>query len=299
MTCVLRSSLALVFLIAACVHNAVAAPDETGEGHAALWRMADADTTVYLYGTLHATKPGRAWFANDAAAALAASDVLYLEVEKNTPRATARQITKQMAHNAEGVTLSDMLDEGEQTRVRDAAVNNGVSWKALQKMRPWKAALTISRAALARSGVDVATGVEAHLLKEAARLGLLVRGFATLEEHAAHFADLSVEVQRHYLLYTLEKDREAADEFDALYEAWITGDVGKLAELAIGDTPHDLPEVYAVLMTDRNQLWADRLAELMEQETGTFFVAVGIGHLVGPDQIQRFLAEKGLVAERL
>ena len=80
----------------------------------------------------------------------------------------------------------------------------------------------------------------------------------------------------------------SADEFDALYEAWI-----------IGDTPQDLPEVYAALMTDRNRLWADRLAELMEQETGTFFVAVGVGHLVGPDRLQGFLAEKGFVAERL
>ena len=79
----------------------------------------------------------------------------------------------------------------------------------------------------------------------------------------------------------------------------MTGDVGKPAELAIGDTPQDLPEVSAALKTDRNRLWADRLAELMRQETGTFFVAVGVGDLVGPDRLQGLLAEKGLVAERL
>ena len=286
-------------IVAATFASVSVAENNSPAAVPALWQMTDEDTTVYLYGTLHVTRPGRIWFADDAATALAASDVLYLEVEKNTPRATARQIMTAMAYNPEGVTLSDTLDNEEQTLLRDAAVNNGVSWKTLQKMRPWKAALTIGRAALARSGVDVATGVEAHLLKEASRLGLPARGFATLEEHTAYLADLSVEVQRRYLLNTLEKGKEGVDESDALYEAWITGNVDNLAKLAIGDAPQDLPEVYAALMTDRNRLWADRLAELMEQETGTFFVAVGIGHLVGPDQLQNFLAEKGLVAERM
>ena len=38
---------------------------------------------------------------------------------------------------------------------------------------------------------------------------------------------------------------------------------------------------------------AGRLAELMGQETGTFFVAVGVGHLVGPDRLQGMLTERG------
>ena len=51
-------------------------------------------------------------------------------------------------------------------------------------------------------------------------------------------------------------------------------------------------------MKRRDQNWADALVKKLEKP-GTYFVAVGAGHLTGPDSVQRMLAEKKIVAVRV
>lgn len=273
------------------------ADSANGTGGAALWKMADEDTTVYLYGTLHSTKPGRVWFRENAANALATSDILYLELERNTPPAVAQRVRKRLYYNPEGESLSDYLSEDDESLLREAALRHGVSLTALERMKPWRAAFTLGNASLTRKGVDVVTGVEAHLLKEAARSGMPVRRFASFAEQTGYMADLPVDVQVRFLLYSLNEERENPDQFEALYEAWITGNVNEL-ESIFGDAPDAIPEVYEALVVKRNTLWADEIERVMQQEAGTIFVAVGVGHLVGPDRLQSMLSKRGYTITR-
>lgn len=265
----------------------------SSENTPALWRLSDTNTTIYLYGTLHATKPGRAWYADNAAEAFEASDTVYLEVGKNTPGPEVRRILKERAYNADGVSLSGYLSEDEEALVQQAVLKNGVSWKALQTMKPWYAALTLGKAELAQRDVDTATGVEAFLVNEAAQGDKRLRGLVSFDTQMSYLADLPIEVQVHYLMHTLKESDEKPDQFDALYEAWLAGDVETVSDIVIGDYPETIPEVYTVLMKDRNGYWAEILDGLMRKQSGTFFVAVGVGHLVGPDRLQGMLTERG------
>src|SRR5690349_1017637 len=47
----------------------------------ALWVVKDADTTIYLFGTVHALKPGLAWFNDEVKTAFDKSDGLVVEVD--------------------------------------------------------------------------------------------------------------------------------------------------------------------------------------------------------------------------
>jgi uncharacterized protein YbaP (TraB family) len=53
-----------------------------------------------------------------------------------------------------------------------------------------------------------------------------------------------------------------------------------------------------LLIRQRDKNWADALAKRLDRP-GTVFVAVGAGHLVGPDSVQKMLAAKGLKVTRV
>jgi uncharacterized protein YbaP (TraB family) len=52
------------------------------------------------------------------------------------------------------------------------------------------------------------------------------------------------------------------------------------------------------LLTDRNKAWATWIAARLGVP-GKVFVAVGAGHLGGPDSVVKLLQAKGLTVERL
>jgi uncharacterized protein YbaP (TraB family) len=58
------------------------------------------------------------------------------------------------------------------------------------------------------------------------------------------------------------------------------------------------PQTYKTLFSDRNANWAGWIANRMAQP-GTVFVAVGTGHLVGPDSVQTQLAARGIQSARI
>ncbi len=64
----------------------------------ALWVVKDADTTIYLFGTIHILKPGLGWFDDGVKAAFDKSDQLVLEMVKPDD-ATMQQMVIRMAIN--------------------------------------------------------------------------------------------------------------------------------------------------------------------------------------------------------
>ena len=53
-----------------------------------------------------------------------------------------------------------------------------------------------------------------------------------------------------------------------------------------------------MLIARRNRNWADWIEQSMGQP-GNVFVAVGAGHLAGPDSVQAVLAQRGLTVQRV
>jgi len=66
----------------------------------------------------------------------------------------------------------------------------------------------------------------------------------------------------------------------------------------MNDSLKDSPEVAKVLLVDRNKRWAQWIKDRMAKP-GTVFVAVGAGHLAGPDSVQAQLARLGVKARRV
>ena len=80
--------------------------------------------------------------------------------------------------------------------------------------------------------------------------------------------------------------------------AWSTGDVDGLDTLIGQEMKAQSPEMYAVMLTRRNENWADQIQALLSG-SGTAFISVGAGHLTGADSLQAKLAERGVRTSRV
>ena len=51
-------------------------------------------------------------------------------------------------------------------------------------------------------------------------------------------------------------------------------------------------------LLDRNKAWAEWVDNRLDKP-GTVFMAVGAGHLAGPDSVQRYLKDRGIASSRI
>ncbi|HPI48355.1 MAG TPA: TraB/GumN family protein [Hyphomonadaceae bacterium] len=289
---VLRPIAALAALAAVCTAPALAQP--------AFWVVRDADSTIYLLGTIHLLKPETVWRTEKLDAAIAASDALWLELP--TTNAEAMQGEMMVLVSRYGLSpasrLSKKLTEEEVKTLDEAARLAGLSAGQLDVFRPWFAALTISTAAMTRAGYDPASGVDSKIEGIFRAREIKPKGFETAEEQIKVFAGMSPEQELEYLRETMEEYRDAPTELDKMVTQWAAADLAGMESMFVTEMKTEEPDLYAALLADRNANWVVKIEEML-QGSGTTFIAVGAAHLIGPDSVLAMLDAKGIKSERI
>ena len=267
----------------------------TGSGPA-LWVIKDADSTLYLFGTVHVLRPTTAWGSAKVDAAFAAASDVYFEISNPDDQAAILPLIQQYGISPQ-TPLSSLLTPAEIADLDAAAKTMGASAAQLDPLRPWMAGLTLSVAPLIKAGYDPASGVEAILKARAEAGGKSVRGFETLDEQVRVLATLPEDAQLQFLRSTLESFDAATTELDGLVAAWAAGDVAGIQALGVDEMKATAPAIYDALLTRRNAGFADDIQGLLAG-SGTAFIAVGAAHLAGPDSVQAMLETRGVAVEQ-
>ena len=262
----------------------------------AVWVVRDADSTLYLMGTVHVLRPDTVWRSPAIDKALGEADELWIEVEADDPAAMQPLVRRYGLDPAN--PLSSKLSAEQKARLDAAAAGMGASGAALEPLRPWLAALTLSMGPLVKAGYDPASGVESKLKAAARDAGKPIRTLETLEQQIGFFADLPPTVELAFLLSALDEMETGPAMLDALVAAWSAGDAQALDELMVADLAADYPELHEALLVRRNKDWAGQIQTLLAGK-GVSVIAVGAAHLVGKDSVQAQLAARGIAAERL
>lgn len=264
----------------------------------ALWKLADADTTIFLFGTIHVLPPGMKWRDATIDAAMGKAQSLTLEAVLDTdPGAVARVITE--LGSAKGLPpLAERVPAEKRQMLATLVAKSGLPATFLDGLKTWAAAVVLTGAALDQIGLRTgAEGVEPQVSALFRAAGKPVAGLETAAQQLGYFDALPESAQRTFLASTLEDPKSARADFDRMVKAWIAGDAKAIAR-SFAEEPDFTPELRASLIARRDELWADALAERLKQP-GTVFVAVGAGHLVGPDSVQAMLARKGIKVSRV
>ena len=265
-----------------------------GQGPA-LWVVKDADSTLYLFGSVHVLRPTTGWASPRVQAAFDSASDIWFEISNPDDQAAIVPLIQQRGLSLD-TPLSSRLTPEENTQLDEAAKAMGASAAQLQPMRPWLAALSLSVAPLVKAGYDPKSGVELVLKARAEAAGKPIHGFETIDKQIGILADLPDDVQLAFLRETLKDYDEATVKLDEMVEDWARGDVPAIERLMVQEMKTDSPALYKALLVDRNTDWANQIQTLL-QGSGTAFIAVGAAHLAGPDSVQAQLKARGVDVE--
>jgi uncharacterized protein YbaP (TraB family) len=259
----------------------------------ALWMIRQAHSTIYLFGTVHLLPNDIAWRYPALDHALADSRTLYIELTDDNQANMAALVLRYGLDPAH--PLSSLLDASQRQRLQHAVEQASVpgGMQALNMMRPWLAALTLTTAPLLKAGLDPQQGVDRQLQTQMLAAGKPVLGLETAEQQIHFLADMSDTMQLAFLQATLKDVGKDSRELTELIDAWKAGDTGRIAQIEDEDLRQQAPALYRRLLVRRNQAWAVTIAAMLKQP-GTTFIAVGAAHLAGPDSVQAQLHKLGI-----
>ncbi len=282
----------LSLLLPGCATANLYAPDPDYAAPA-LWEVSDKDTTIYLFGTVHALNEKANWFSGPIANAYHASGELVTEIPMGQGDADAQAILAR-ARLPEGQNLRDLMAPENRVQYEEALVSLGLPVEAMDHYEPWYAAMTLSLLPVMKQGFDPKSGAENTL---AARVeGKKQEALETLDQQIEIFDGLPMNSQLVFLDETVENVGTAGNMLQEMVDKWLAGDARGLAELM--NVELDDPVLYRRLLTDRNRNWADWIGKRLKQP-GTAFVAVGAGHLAGKGSVQDILQHRGIRVRRV
>lgn len=262
----------------------------------AVWTLGDEDTTVHLFGYAQVVPEGTEWQSEAFQAAFAEADALVLESDGASPEAQGaiQGAMQSLGLQGDGGKLGDALSDEQTEEIGAFTETLGVPLQALAPMKPWLANVQVGVLAVSRRGYDLAGGPQPSIVAAATERGLPVHYLESPTALMNVMAGFPADVQANDLVHTVRSLRDKPDELDTLAGAWAEGDVETIGTILHGeDGAWSDPMIYDAMLIDRNASWADEITRMIDEETGTYFVAIGLGHLAGKDSLVTMLEARG------
>jgi len=264
----------------------------------AIWIARDHDSTLYLFGTVHLLPSDIRWQRDELTEIFRESGTIFFEVDTGpTGQIDASVITQQLGFYNDGRRLSDKLDSY-QLKLLEAAANNGqISLPVLDSMKPWLASEFLTIAAAGNAGLSPDISADEALKSRAATQGKHVIYLDTIENQILRTAKQPDFVQMLMLTDALEGFDGLGQDLRRIAQAWSVGQTDFLTREVVTAVKKRSPDIYQAIFDDVNRDWVLPMIKFLEG-SGTGFVAIGTGHLLGEDSIQRLLRDQGYEVER-
>lgn len=272
----------------------------TIDAHPALWMVKDADTTIYLFGTVHVLPAGLSWFKGAVKTAFDSAGTILLETDMRDRKGVMQAM---MAHGyaSDDQPFTARMTAADKARYVAALAKLGMPATAFDMLKPWAAAATLSALAQRKAGYDLASGVDVTLADAAKQENKTIDQFESVDTEFGYFDALPEKVQIAYLNATTtgsDTSAEAmAEMMNKLVAEWRTGKPDALGATLNADMG-SIPEMADVLIYQRNESIAKRIKALLDTP-GTVFASMGAGHLGGPRNVRDDLAALGVSATRV
>lgn len=264
----------------------------------AMWVLSDADTTIYLFGTIHLLPKGTQWRTPtfDKAATSASDLVVETVIDEANPMAAATEMMK-LAVSPNLPPLAERVPADKRAKLAEVAAKTGVPMAVFDRLETWGAAFIMLGVTMKELGLEPNSGVESALKTEFASAKKPIGQLETNAEQFGFFDTLPEKAQREFLASVLDDPAKGKKQFDAMLSVWTRGDVKAMAETFNVEFAKS-PELRENLLRKRNANWNGWLQRRLETP-GTTLVAVGAGHLSGHDSVIAMLEKGGYNVKRV
>lgn len=281
----LSAAAAILFSLALPAH---AAP--------ALWKVSDADSSIWLFGSIHLLPPDTEWRTELFDQTLNNAEKVYFEADVGPEAQVDLSVLGiQRGIYTDGTLLTSVLDAPQEKLLRKVAKQINIPVGSMLAMRPWLAANTISVSAIVAEGfgtegVDMA--VQAELPDD--RKGY----FETGAEQMEFIAGASEAEQVSMLVTTLNEMDQLPQMMDDMLTSWVDGTPDKLIELFMADLAGPDEAFIERLIYERNRNWMTPIKAMLANNEAAL-VIVGTGHLIGERSVVDLLEKDGFTVERI
>ncbi|MDM5059986.1 TraB/GumN family protein [Aeromonas rivipollensis] len=256
----------------------------------AFYRISKGNEQHWLLGSIHAGKPSLYPLPDPVERAWQQSRALVMEVDMTHISQAQWQEMGAITRLVDGKTLKDHLPMDLYRRTLIAAGQNGLTEAMLAPLRPWFAAITLTQAALERTGYRGEFGVDQHFAKRANDGGKPIVGLETLLEQLGYLASVG-DNQTLMLESTLDELPELEKGFAEVMAAWQNGDQATLINLLKEEMAPPKLQAWLeqTLLAERNRNWVKKWPGLPNES----FIVVGALHLYGEQGLLALLEQQG------
>ena len=256
----------------------------------AFYRISKGNEQHWLLGSIHAGKPSLYPLPDPVERVWQQSRALVMEVDMTHISQEQWQEMGAITRLVDGKTLKDHLPMDLYRRTLIAAGQNGLTEAMLAPLRPWFAAITLTQAALERTGYRGEFGVDQHFAKRANDGGKPIIGLETLLEQLGYLASVG-DNQTLMLENTLDELPDLEKGFAEVMKAWQDGDQATLINLLKEEMAPPKLQAWLeqTLLAERNRNWVKKWPGLPNES----FIVVGALHLYGEQGLLALLEQQG------
>ncbi len=278
----------LVAVFAALAALPAAAFDTAGYDKGLLWKIERAGAAPsYVFGTIHSEDARVLALPQPVQQAFDGARVYVMEAVLDD--AAMMAMSNRMMFD-DGRNLKQVLPAPLYARTTAAMAGYGMPEFALQLMKPWAVAMSLSM-----PKPETGLFLDLLLMQKAQEQNKPVAGLETVDEQLRIFDQMPLPEQVAMLEETLQYLPELGGMFAQVHEAYLARDLGALARLNEAQTTQGNRELgeklMAQLLDARNRRMAQRMEAYLKQ--GNAFVAVGAMHLPGRAGVLNLLARRG------
>ncbi len=284
-------------------------PRQDYEPKPAMWKIADADTTIHVFGTFHVLPEGFRWRTAKFDKVVAVAKEVVFESRDEEPvgedgavSAEEQRYIDMIASRNGTVPLSQRISEGNRAKLKRLFRMAGILPSDMELVPPMVAMFTIDAISSEAEGSLEDFGVETVIEKEFRKSG---RPVLAIEDPAAVMESL-LAIDESQIVAMIDAGLDTWDgcnladpyEIDwSMQQNWARGKVAAAEIKEMDDEPFE-KAFYEAIIVNRNRAWADWLAARMKQP-GNLLLAVGAAHMEGPDSVLLMLEKRGIKAERV
>ena len=292
----LRKTKILTFVAIALLLSCAANAGETH--HNALWRVSAGNNSVYLLGSIHVLKGKDDILNGPMRKAFNDSQILVFEVDlKDMASPNAQQTILAKGMLPAGESLGKKINKETYELAKAKTEELGLNMAAFSQFKPWFFIMTLSVFKLNMLGFSSQNGIDTLLYSKATQSGKSVLGLETFEQQM-DMLDTMSKINQDELVRQAIKDLDVLEEeLDTILNAWSTGDMDKLEETILKSFK-EFPDIYRVLITQRNKKWIKKIEAFLGEKENHMLV-VGAAHLAGKNGLVEVLKKKGYSVEQL
>ena len=263
-----------------------------------VWKVESKDHQLFIGGTVHVLSDADYPLPDEFDQAYLQSQTVVLEtdMERLTSPEFQQKLLSQMIYT-DGTNLRSLLQDETYAQLEAFCAQRGIPASSLMMFKPGMVSMTITLLELQRLGL-MGAGVDAHFSTRATQDGKQVEKLETVEQQLSFLVAMGQGREDALISYTLRDVARLQSLFESIKEAWRVGDLNSLNKVALMPLREEFPELYRILMVDRNKMWVPIIEEMLKTEP-VELVLVGALHLVGEEGLLEQFVNRGYRVTKL